>query len=263
MNFHMAILKQSKLLHKCILTSLITVILAGGATTSGAQGEMLSWGSPVVQGQEALSGLTAIAARSDHCLGLKSDGSIVAWGRNWFGQCDVPSPNEDFTAVATGYSHSMGLKTDGSIVAWGGNSLASATCPLRIRVSRRWLGEKATAWAEDRRIHRRVGIQCKRSCTLPRRIRASRRWRWATTTAWASKPTVRRRMGVKRRTASATCSSPNSEFIAIAAGYRHSMVLKADGSIVAWGDNASASATSLCRTPVSRLCRRADITASA
>jgi hypothetical protein len=35
-------------------------------------------------------------------MGLKSDGSIVAWGFNGWGQCNVPSPNVGFTAVAAG-----------------------------------------------------------------------------------------------------------------------------------------------------------------
>ena len=37
-----------------------------------------------------------------HSLGLKSDGTIVAWGRNIYGQCNVPAPNAGFVAVAAG-----------------------------------------------------------------------------------------------------------------------------------------------------------------
>ena len=65
------------------------------------------------------SGFVAVTAGEYHCLGLKADGSIVAWGRNDNGQCNVPAPNSGFVAVAAGYVHSLGLKSDGSIVAWG------------------------------------------------------------------------------------------------------------------------------------------------
>jgi len=60
----------------------------------------------------------------------QADGSIVAWGSNWEGQCNVPEPNTDFVSVAGGRNHSLGLKADGraalaqadgSIVAWGSN----------------------------------------------------------------------------------------------------------------------------------------------
>jgi alpha-tubulin suppressor-like RCC1 family protein len=72
-----------------------------------------------------------------HSFGLKADGSIVAWGRNDTGQCDIPSPNSNFIAVSSSsvlldevYSgHSLGLKTDGSIVAWGLNKYGQCNVP--------------------------------------------------------------------------------------------------------------------------------------
>ncbi len=52
----------------------------------------------------------AVTGGGTHSLGLKADGSIVAWRDNDFDQCNVPMPNTGFVAVAGGYLHSLGLK---------------------------------------------------------------------------------------------------------------------------------------------------------
>ncbi len=71
-----------------------------------------------------------MAAGGAHSLGLKEDGSIVAWGvNNYWGQCDVPEPNEGFVGVAAGGGQSLGLKEDGSIVAWGWNCYGQCDVP--------------------------------------------------------------------------------------------------------------------------------------
>ncbi|MCK4342991.1 MAG: hypothetical protein KAY37_14855 [Phycisphaerae bacterium] len=44
----------------------------------------------------------AVAEGGYHSLGLKADGSIVAWGWNYYGQCNVPAPNANFVNVAAG-----------------------------------------------------------------------------------------------------------------------------------------------------------------
>ena len=45
--------------------------------------------------------------------------SIVAWGSNQFGQLNVPAPNTGFVAVAAGDGFSLGLKANGTLLAWG------------------------------------------------------------------------------------------------------------------------------------------------
>ena len=79
---------------------------------------------------EPNSGFIAVAGNKSHNLGLKEDGSIVAWGWNDYGQCNVPEPNEGFVAIAAGDYHSLGLKEDGSITAWGHNSQGQCNVPL-------------------------------------------------------------------------------------------------------------------------------------
>ena len=41
----------------------------------------------------ALSGVVAIASGYNHILALKGDGTIVAWGDNTYGQCNIPTNN--------------------------------------------------------------------------------------------------------------------------------------------------------------------------
>ena len=96
----------------------LAVLLAVKPALPAQEGSIIGWGDQVVGG-DLDSGLVAVAAGGSHSLGLKADGSIVAWGFNGLGLCDVPVPNTGFVAVAGGGGHSLGLKADGSIVAWG------------------------------------------------------------------------------------------------------------------------------------------------
>jgi alpha-tubulin suppressor-like RCC1 family protein len=52
-------------------------------------------------------------------LGLKCDGSLRAWGDNYYGQCDLPSPNQGFIDVAAAGKGGLALRDDGVIVTWG------------------------------------------------------------------------------------------------------------------------------------------------
>ncbi len=104
--------------------------LALGTTVglSAEQGRIIGWGSKVV-GVDLSGGFRAVAAGLGHNLGLKADGSIVAWGDNKYGQCDVPPTNTGYVAIAAGAEHSLGLKADGSIVAWGDNEYGQCKVP--------------------------------------------------------------------------------------------------------------------------------------
>ncbi len=64
--------------------------------------------------------IAAIAACSNHMVGLKSDGTVVADGKNYDGRCDV-SEWRNIISVAAGEEHTVGLKSDGTVVAVGLN----------------------------------------------------------------------------------------------------------------------------------------------
>ncbi len=58
------------------------------------------------------------AALTHHCLAVRTDGSIVAWGNGLYGQTDMPASPISVVAVTAGQNHNLALKSDGVIVAW-------------------------------------------------------------------------------------------------------------------------------------------------
>ena len=114
-----------------LLISAVVFLLVPGVS-EGSDGSIVAWGDNS-EGQCDVpapnEGFVAVAGGNGHSLGLKADGSIVAWGENDYGQCNVPSPNEGFVAVAGGHYHTLGLKADGSMVAWGRNEFGQCNVP--------------------------------------------------------------------------------------------------------------------------------------
>ncbi|UCG32468.1 MAG: hypothetical protein JSU68_12475, partial [Phycisphaerales bacterium] len=143
----------------------------------------------------------ALAAGSYHGVGLKADGSIVAWGYNAYGQCDVPAPNVHFVSLAAGSLHSLGLKADGAMVAWGNNYYGQCNVPAR--------NADFVAVAGGGVSHDSHSLGLKTDGSI---------------VAWGYN-------------AYGQCDvpAPNTDFVALAGGGSHSLGLKADGSIVAWG----------------------------
>ena len=58
--------------------------------------------------------IVAVAAGWRRTVGLKSDGTVVAVGRDHEGQCNV-SGWRDMVAVAAGDWHTVGLKSNGMV----------------------------------------------------------------------------------------------------------------------------------------------------
>jgi alpha-tubulin suppressor-like RCC1 family protein len=75
-------------------------------------------------------GFIKIAAGYWHSLGLKSDGTIIAWGMNDYGQCTIPAGLAGH-AIAAGRYHALAVDSDGSVVAWGKNQSHEIDVPLR------------------------------------------------------------------------------------------------------------------------------------
>jgi alpha-tubulin suppressor-like RCC1 family protein len=110
----------------------VVAIAAGGAHTVAlkSDGSVLAWGRHN-EGQTnvpiaAQSGVTAIAAGELRTVALKNDGSVLAWGE----ENHVPvTAQSGVTAIAAGWYHSAALKNDGSVLTWGGNLYGQTTVP--------------------------------------------------------------------------------------------------------------------------------------
>jgi hypothetical protein len=60
-----------------------------------------------------------VASYSNHSAAIRQDGAPVAWGYNGYGQCDPPPGLNDCVQVATGASHTAVLRSDGRVDGWG------------------------------------------------------------------------------------------------------------------------------------------------
>ena len=103
----------------------IVAISAGGYHTVGlkADGTVVAVGLNE-DGQCDISGwkdIVAISADGDNTMGLRADGTVVAVGNNEIGQCEVSKWSE-IVAISAGWTHTVGLKADGTVVAVGYNS---------------------------------------------------------------------------------------------------------------------------------------------
>jgi alpha-tubulin suppressor-like RCC1 family protein len=189
--------------------------VTGTSTTDEPYSAMAS---PVILEGQVLSNLTAIAVGSVHTVALKNDGTVVAWGANYYGQVtgtttsNSPSPQtaiaspvtmggqvlSGVTAIAAGTVHTVALRNDGSVVAWGDNAFGQTIVPFAAQSG-------VTAIAAGR-AHT---VALKNNGTV---------------VAWGTYNGTNVPVGLNGVTA-------------IAAGSIHTLALKSDGTLVAWGDN--------------------------
>jgi len=92
-------------------------------------GTVLVNGPSKYQPHKNLGTVTAIAASESHIMALLHDGSVVAWGDNSHGACDVPADLGPVVAVAAGDHFSVVLLADGRVRGWGDNSKGQYNFP--------------------------------------------------------------------------------------------------------------------------------------
>ncbi len=100
-----------------------------------SDGTVVAWGDNSL-GQstvpDALNAVVAIAAAGDESLALKSDGTVIGWGNYDYGQTNVTRGMKGVIAIATGGFHNLVSKSDGTVVAWGENSYGESRVPSGV-----------------------------------------------------------------------------------------------------------------------------------
>jgi alpha-tubulin suppressor-like RCC1 family protein len=180
------------------------------------------------------NGAVQISAGGFHSLALKADGSVWAWGRNDCGQLGDGSTTSKTTPVqvfgishvmmiAAGLDHSIAIKVDGSVWAWGRNdygqlgdgSTTNKTTPVQVS------GLSNVTNIAAGFFH---NLAIKADCSV---------WAWGLNSVCG-------RLGDGSNTSK---SKPVqvlglSHVELIATGQDHSLAIKDDGSVWAWGCNS-------------------------
>jgi len=76
-----------------------------------------------------LTDVVAVTAGVYHSLALKSHGTVVGCGYDWYGVTNVPADASNIVAIAAGYGHNQLLRSDGTVLAWGANFAHETNVP--------------------------------------------------------------------------------------------------------------------------------------
>jgi RNA polymerase sigma factor (sigma-70 family) len=170
-----------------------------------------------------------ISVGESHCLAIKSDGTLWAWGNNLYYQLgdgtkktlSIPSPSvpgNDWKEAVAGFAQSLALKKDGTIWAWGDNwagglgigNIRTCTNAMQVGTSTNW----ARIWSGGLQT---VGLQ--RDGTL---------WFWGTFAAGDSIKSL-----VPMRIVGDT------NWTDVCFGYFTILAVRADGTLWSWGREAN------------------------
>ena len=182
---------------------------------------------------------TQLAAGLSHSLALQADGSLLAWGHNLLGQLGSSTNSGTNTANPTplpvagtyvqlvaGANHSLGLRADGTLWAWGNNDRG------QLGTTVGFMSTPVTSPTQATGTYVQIAAGGFHSLGLT----AS-----GTLYAWGSNDTGQ--LSNAAPTGSGTnINAPTlvtGTYSQVSAGNAHSLALRADGTLWAWGNNSN------------------------
>ncbi|MFD7263200.1 hypothetical protein [Streptomyces sp. NPDC059874] len=237
-----------------------------GELGNGASGEGAVSTTPVqvcAVGETApcdsfLGGVTAIAAAPGHSLALRTDGIVVSWGYNAYGQLGDGTTTQrstpvqvhslfEATAISAASTHSLALRADGTVRSWGsndfgllGNGTSGAGTQSSTPVQVCAVGETApcgsfltgvtaiSAGDQHNLVARTDGTALSWGGNGNGQLGSG-------TSGSGTQSTTPVRVCAVGQTA--PCGSFLTDVSAIAAGAQHSLVVRTDGTALSWGAN--------------------------
>jgi hypothetical protein len=209
----------------------VTAKTLGTDTVTAAVGAVSGATSVTVKGQWA-----AVAAGGRHNVARHLDGNLHAWGSNLQGQLGdnttigrnkpavVAGANTTWRQIAAGEFHTLALRADGTLWAWGFNQngqLGDGTSVDKLVPTK--IGTGKWLYVAAGKAHS-LGIDDKGAL-----------WAWGRNfNGQLGDATVLPRLAPVKITVAGTAT-----WTAVAAGDTHSLGRRSDGTLWAWGGNAS------------------------
>lgn len=165
-------------------------------------------GNDVVGQCDVPYGLTnalQVAGGGGQSIALKTDGTVVAWGANYYGEGVAPTNLTGVGMVSAGWYHNVALLTNGTVTAWGLNIPA--------------IGYNLTSVPAN--LTNAIVISAQALHTLALRTNG-------TVVAW----------GYNTSFGETNVPAGLTNVTAISAGYQFNLVVS-NGFVVAWGDNTA------------------------